>query len=335
LHTACVCGRLACIPCALSTLLLLLGAVECHGYYIKTCKDGPLVVVGSYTVCSCCPGTEHITGIAPDFMALGQGMESDLSLEKSWQVMAFTVQDFHDLVALLTQHPEWRAELRRLVLTEELLALPQIVRDLAEAQQRTEQQVAQLVEAQQRTEQQIAQLVQQVTQLAEAQRRTERQIVRLQDGVGELKGIVLEQRYRNRAFAYFSRLVRRMHTVTDDELIALLEEAVARGVLSEDGMDEIGRADVVVRGQRRESQSPDEVYLVVEVSWGVGPGDVERAVRRAALLSQTGLHTIPVVAGERITDEAAELARAMRVWQVLDGRVTAPNGHALPHNASS
>ncbi len=254
-------------------------------------------------------------------MALGhrQGMGSELSLEKSGSVMAFTVQDFHDLITLVTQHPEWRAELRRLVLTEELLALPQIVHDLAEAQQRTEQQ--------------IAQLVQQVTQLTEAQRRTERQIVRLQDDVGELKGIVLEQRYRNHAFAYFSRLVRRMHTVTDDELVALLEEAVARGVLSEDGMDEIGRADVVVRGQRRDSSG--EVYLVVEVSWGVGPGDIERAVRRAALLGQTGLQTMPVVAGERITDEAAELARAMRAWQVLDGRVTAPNDDALLQSTSS
>ncbi len=239
--------------------------------------------------------------------------------------MAFTVQEFHDLVALLIQHPEWRAELRRLVLTEEILTLPQIVRDLVEAQQRTEQQVAQLAAAQQRTEQQIAQLIQQVTQLTEAQRRTERQIVRLQDDVGEIKGIVLEERYHNRAFAYFSRMVRRTHALMEDELVALLEEAVARGALSEEGMDEIARADVVVRGQRRES--PGEVYLVVEVSWGVGPGDVERAVRRAALLSQTGLQTMPVVAGERITDEAAELAQAMRVWQVLDGRVTAPNGH--------
>jgi hypothetical protein len=240
--------------------------------------------------------------------------------------MAFTVQEFHDLVAPLTQHPEWQAELRRLVLTEEILALPQIVRDLVEAQQRTEQQVAQLAAAQQRTEQQIAQLIQQVTQLTQAQQRTERQIVRLQDDVGEIKCIVLEERYRNRAFAYFSRLVRRTHALMEDELVALLEEAVARGSLSEEGMDEIARADVVVRGQRRER--PGEVYLVVEVSWGVGPGDVERAVRRAALLSQTGLQTMPVVAGERITDEAAELARAMRVWQVLDGRVTAPNGYA-------
>src|SRR6266850_1307517 len=153
--------------------------------------------------------------------------------------MAFTVQEFHDLVALLTQHPEWRAELRRLVLTEELLALPPIVRDLVEAQQRTEQQIAQLVGAQQHTEQQVAQLIPQVAQLTqqvaqlipqvaqltEGQLRAERHIVRLQDDVGELKGIVLEQRYRNRAFAYFSRLLRRMHTVTDEELVALLEEA--------------------------------------------------------------------------------------------------------------
>src|SRR5262249_8126639 len=165
--------------------------------------------------------------------------------------MAFTVQDFHDLVALVTQHPEWRAELRRLVLTEELLALPQIVYDLAEAQQRTEQQVAQLVEAQQRTERQIAQLTQQVAQIVEALRRTEPQIARLQDAVGGLKGMALEQRYRTHAFAYLSRLVRRTHVLTDDELVALLEEAVARGALSEDGMNEIGRADVVVRGQRR------------------------------------------------------------------------------------
>jgi hypothetical protein len=38
--------------------------------------------------------------------------------------MAFTVREFHDLIELLEQHPEWRADLRRLVLTEEVLGLP-------------------------------------------------------------------------------------------------------------------------------------------------------------------------------------------------------------------
>jgi hypothetical protein len=230
--------------------------------------------------------------------------------------MAFTVRDFHDLIGILEQHPEWRADLRRLVLTEELLSLPQIVHDLAEAQRRTEQRVAELAEAQRRTEQRVA-------ELAEAQRRTEQRIGQLQDDVGDLKGIVLEERYYRRASSYFSRLVRRSQAISSNELTALLAEAVARGALSEEGADEIGWADVVVRGQGREDGT--DLYLVVEVSWGVGTSDVERAVRRAALLAQTGIQTLPVVAGDHIIDEAAELCRAMRVWQVLDGRVIAPS----------
>jgi hypothetical protein len=225
-----------------------------------------------------------------------------ISLHKSRGVMAFTVQDFHDLIGILEQHPEWRTEIRRLVLTEELLSLPQIVHDLAEAQQRTEQRVG---------------------ELAEAQRRTEQRIGRLQDDMGDLKGIMLEGRYYRRASSYFSRLVRRSQVISSNELAALLAEAVARGVLSEEGADEIGWADVVVRGQRREDGT--DLYLVVEVSWEVGTSDVERVVRRAALLAQTGIQTLPVVAGDHIIDEAAELCRAMRVWQVLDGRVIAPS----------
>ena len=239
-----------------------------------------------------------------------------ISLHKSRGVMAFTVQDFHDLIGILEQHPEWRTELRRLVLTEELLSLPQIMHDLAEAQQRTEQRVEELAEAQRRTEQHLADLV-------AAQWRTEQRIGRLQDDVGDLKGVVLEERYYRRASSYFSRLVRRSQVISGNELTALLEEAVARGALSEEGADEIGWADVVVRGQRREDGT--DLYLVVEVSWGVGTSDVERAVRRAALLAQTGVQTLPVVACDHIIDEAAELCRAMRVWQVLDGRVIAPS----------
>jgi len=44
--------------------------------------------------------------------------------------MAFTIKEFRDLIRLLEAHPEWRTELRRLVLTEELLALPEIMRGL-------------------------------------------------------------------------------------------------------------------------------------------------------------------------------------------------------------
>jgi hypothetical protein len=236
--------------------------------------------------------------------------------------MAFTVRDFRDLVELLEQHPEWRAELRRLVLTEELLTLPQLIRELVDAQQHTEQRlerlevtVQALAEAQRQTEQTMA-------QLADSHLHVERRVGHIEAEVGDLKGMTLEIRYRDRAFAYFARVVRRAHALSGDELLALLETAVDQGMLSEEGADDVLLADVVVRGRRRDDRS--EAYLVVEVSWGVGTGDVERAVRRASLLAQTGVQTLPVVAGERITDEAAELARAMHAWQVLDGQVIPP-----------
>ena len=37
--------------------------------------------------------------------------------------MPFAVEEFHDLIRLLETRPEWRADLRRLVLSEELLLL--------------------------------------------------------------------------------------------------------------------------------------------------------------------------------------------------------------------
>jgi len=45
--------------------------------------------------------------------------------------VAFTVRDFHDLSDLLEKEPAWRADIRRLVLSEEILSLPQVMRELA------------------------------------------------------------------------------------------------------------------------------------------------------------------------------------------------------------
>jgi len=52
---------------------------------------------------------------------------------------------------------------------------------------------------------------------------------------------------------------------------------------------------------------------------------VERAEERAALLAKLGRPAVPVMAGNRIDPDAESLARALGVWQVLDGR-TAPPG---------
>jgi hypothetical protein len=81
--------------------------------------------------------------------------------------MAFTVEEFQDLIRLLQERPEWRADLRRLVLSDELLALPELVRELVHAQQRTEVRVGRLEEAQQWTEVRIGRLEEALITLTE------------------------------------------------------------------------------------------------------------------------------------------------------------------------
>ena len=69
--------------------------------------------------------------------------------------MPFTVDDFHDFIRLIEARPEWRTELRRLVLTDGLLAVPE---QLAELRAHSEQQFIALAEAQQHTETQSGDL---------------------------------------------------------------------------------------------------------------------------------------------------------------------------------
>jgi hypothetical protein len=240
--------------------------------------------------------------------------------------MAFSVEEFHDLVRILEERPEWRSELRRLILTDHLLALPaqmtelrayteQRFQELAAAQQRTEEHLTTLAAAQRRTEERLATVSTQLADLIQV-------VQTFATDLGDLKGRNLEYAYSTKVYAYFGRIVRRAHVLSPDELTSLLEDAIDRGVLSEAQAEDVSLADVIVRGRRRTDGT--EVFLVVEVSWGVGPLDVERAMRRASLLARTGTPALPVVAGTWITPEAANLAHTQQVWQLTNGRAIRP-----------
>jgi hypothetical protein len=222
--------------------------------------------------------------------------------------MAFTVDDFQDLLRLLEQRPEWRAELRRYVLTDDLVELPSLVRALAEAQARTEQRVEELAQAQRGTEQRMGELAAAVESLVSR--------------VGPLHGDALELRYWRRAAAYFSPLARKLRVVDSSDLAEMLDEAVDAGHLTGAERDAILAADLVLSGQRREDRT--DAYFVVEISVGIGVADVTRAAERASLLAKLGRPAVPVVAGEWINSEAIDAARSYQVWQVLDGRTSPP-----------
>lgn len=101
--------------------------------------------------------------------------------------MPFTVADFHDLARLLYEHPEWRAEVRRLVLTDEILELPALVRQLVEEHRAFAEGQRALVEAQRRTEERVGRLEIALAELAEAQRRTEESLRKLSEAHARLE----------------------------------------------------------------------------------------------------------------------------------------------------
>jgi hypothetical protein len=100
--------------------------------------------------------------------------------------MAFAVEDFEDLVRLLDSHPEWRSRLRLALLGPEWDELARALRDLAQAQARTEARleavaarVEELAQAQASTELRLEAVAARVEELAQAQARTEARLEEL------------------------------------------------------------------------------------------------------------------------------------------------------------
>ena len=180
------------------------------------------------------------------------------------------------------------------MLTEDLLALPDAVRELVAAEQRTEarlealaEQVAALVAAQQRTDAQLAALGVQVATLTAAQERTE---VR----VGRMEGSVLEIRFINRAPAYLgSAGLHRVRVVPTADWVDAMDDALDAGRVNSTQRLDLLRADAVFRA--RDDQG--EVWLAVEVSATVDTHDVARAQRWAAVLALLQGRARPCVAG--------------------------------------
>jgi len=150
------------------------------------------------------------------------------------QAVAFTVNDIQDLLRLLREQPEWLGEVRRVVFTEELLALP---RELAESQRRTDERFAELAEAirqltlrfeeaQRRNDERFAELAEAIRQLTlrfeEAQRRNDERFAELAE-------------FQRRAEARFAELTEAIKQLTlrfeeaqrrNDERFAELAEAI-------------------------------------------------------------------------------------------------------------
>jgi DNA repair exonuclease SbcCD ATPase subunit len=152
------------------------------------------------------------------------------------------------ILELLRTDPEFREEVRRLVLTDELLALPSkfdqlvaVVRELAEiqrqqgeqirslmeAQKRTEEQVRVLAEAQRRTEEQLQRQAEQIQALTEAQRRTEEQLQRQAEQIQALAEAQRRTEEQLQRQAEQVRALTETQRRTEEQLQALTQQVSA------------------------------------------------------------------------------------------------------------
>jgi hypothetical protein len=262
--------------------------------------------------------------------------------------MTFTVAEFHALIRLVEERPEWRAELRRLVLTDELLALPEEVARLRQdaeqgfqrltaAQARTEQQLVVLSQAQARTEEHLA-------ALSQAQAKTERQLLALSQAQERTEGhLAVLSQAQARMETELHWLANRQRGEAGSRDGERYERDILRQAPALFNGGSGGAADQSNVQQRLTAQLGSllagdmlnaaenpfladllwwkgEEMAVVEVSLQVDRQDVSRAEQRAATVRRSGVQVRALVIGEQwATAEAREQAQARRIdWKVDD-----------------
>jgi len=142
----------------------------------------------------------------------------------------------------------------------------------------------------------------------------EHRLTKVEQSVAELKGDSEELKARRRIPSVLGRHFKILRIYDSEQLYPLIGETL---VLDEEDATELLYADLFVHAQTKMTRQ--EYWLVIEVSWGVGVGDVDRAHERAAILQKHGYSAIGVAMGRTVTREAERRAKQLGVLIARDG----------------
>ena len=244
--------------------------------------------------------------------------------------------DRQAFIQALRDDPVFREETRALLLTREVLELPEKLAQLTERVDRfaaaqesfnTEQrQFNQLVEA--RLSNMDRFIADQESFNAEMRQfRTEQQ--QFNQGVtvllGQAMGSNLEAKLERsigpilaRTFSLYDvRTLQSRFTMPNQEFNRRLAQAQAEGKITTDQAFQLDRADYIVYG--RQTADDAEVYFVAEVSWTLGQNDIIRARERAAIMAAaSGINTIAVAIAQEIPPPQVQQAETAEVILIRD-----------------
>jgi len=240
-------------------------------------------------------------------------------LEK--QMEQYPIVTFADILRALKSHPEWLEELRKIILTTELLELPKKFDELLKRVEKIEsdveilkqdvailkQDVAILKQDVVVLKQDVAVLKQDVAILKQDVEILKKDVAYLKGEFGRFKGKDFERTIREKYYAYFGKLLRKTKLIQFEEILPILDDAEEKGLITEEQRDSLLRLDIIVKGQIKSTQKP--VVLAVEVSYSLYKDDIERAIERAEILAQLlKEEVIPTVVSAETQEDAEKLA---------------------------
>ncbi len=219
-------------------------------------------------------------------------------------------------IAALRSDEAFRNDVRKEVLTEQLLEVPQRISGielrLTEMDARITEMDARITEMDARLTARIDALTERMDRLTERMDRlTERMdalvkqmiyhAARTDKVIGEFK----EMRFRLDVDDYLYELVDNAKVMKRRDIDRLLAKASPE--LRNRAREVLFRSDAVVSGKL--PGKSNQVTAVVEISSVVGTSDIGRARNGALLLEELGVRSFAVVAGEEVTEEGDLLIR--------------------------
>ena len=145
-----------------------------------------------------------------------------------------TIDTIHDLSRILREHPEWREELRRTLLTEEVLALPQRLAEYAEKADRSLEAAERRLEAVEGRLEAVDRRLESVDRRLDALEKemalNTRETAMNTRHIGEMKGMFMERDVAENAALIASDMGLVWQTSLDrQDVVALVDEAVRTG----------------------------------------------------------------------------------------------------------
>ena len=215
-----------------------------------------------------------------------------------------TINDISDLIRIIQHDPAWAEALRSVLLSKELLELPETFAAFVGETRENFRLVYQRLD---NIESDVADLKSSVNRMSGDINRMGGDINRMGGDISRLTGRDYETRAARRAPLMAAHALNLSHAETffsaahPDQLDSLALDAQLKGVINPAEALELQSADLIITGH---GPNYPELRLLGEISVTIQQKDLDRATRRSQILQKaTGITTLPILIGTAVEPE--------------------------------